>query len=130
MEHTEYYKVFLKHGRRNQRAHDSLNSMPRGPSVLVALMQRLHYKGHQSTHQAHCFTLLQQQKVTKSKYFKDLGHTVIEQTEVDNIINTTTTQEIYDLTLGLSNKEQRMLVTGKAHKASTINFGKTKKGAT
>ncbi len=34
----------------------------------------------------HCFSLSQQQKVTASKYLKDLGHTVVERTEGDDII--------------------------------------------
>jgi hypothetical protein len=55
---------------------------------------------------------------------------VIDQTDVDDIINTATTQGIYDLTLGLSDKERRMLVAGKAHKkASAITFGEAKEGA-
>jgi hypothetical protein len=67
--------------------------------------------------------------VAKSKYIKDEGHTVIDQTDVDDIINTATTQSIYDLTLSLSDKERRMLVAGKAHKASTITFREAKEGA-
>jgi hypothetical protein len=77
----------------------------------------------------HCFTLSQQQKVTKSKYIKDEGHAVIDQTDADDIINAATTQGIYNLTLGLSDKETRMLVAGKAHKASTITFREAKEGA-
>ncbi len=53
----------------------------------------------------HCFTLSQQQRVTKSKYLKDLGHAVIDQLDADNIIRAAATQGIYDLTLGLSDKE-------------------------
>jgi hypothetical protein len=49
----------------------------------------------------HCFTISQQQKVTKSKYIKDAGLTVIDQTDANNIINAATTQGIYGLTLGL-----------------------------
>ena len=30
----------------------------------------------------HCFTLLQQQKVTKSKYLKDLSHAAVDQSDV------------------------------------------------
>jgi hypothetical protein len=67
--------------------------------------------------------------VTKSKYLKDLSHTVIDQTDAGNIINASTTQGIYDLTLGLSDKEQRTLVAGKAHEATAITFGKAKEGA-
>ncbi len=36
---------------------------------------------------------------------KDLGHAVINQLDANNIINAATTQGIYDLTLGLSDKE-------------------------
>jgi hypothetical protein len=77
----------------------------------------------------HCFMLSQQQKVTKSKYIKDEGHAMIDQTDADDMINAATTQGIYNLTLGLSDKERRMLVAGKAHKASTITFGEAKEGA-
>ncbi len=54
---------------------------------------------------------------------------MIDQTDADDNINTATTQEIYNLTLGLFDKERRMLVAGKAHKASTITFEEAKKGA-
>ncbi len=54
---------------------------------------------------------------------------MIDQTNADDIINAATTQGINDLTLGLSDKEQRMLIAGKAHKASAITFGKAKEGA-
>jgi hypothetical protein len=77
----------------------------------------------------HCFTLSLQQKVTKSKYIKDEGHAVIDQTDKDNIINAATIQGIYDLTIGLSDEERRMLVAGNAHKASAITFGEAKEGA-
>jgi hypothetical protein len=73
--------------------------------------------------------LSQQQKVTKLEYIKDEGHTVIDQTDADNIINAATTQGIYNLTLGLSDKERRILVAGKAHKAFAISFGEAKEGA-
>ncbi len=45
----------------------------------------------------------QQQKVTKSKYLKDLGHAAVDQSNADGIINAATTQGIYNLMLGLSN---------------------------
>jgi hypothetical protein len=77
----------------------------------------------------HCFTLSQQQKVTKSKYVKDVGHAIIDQTNSDNIINAATTQGIYNLTLGLSDKERRKLVAGKAYETSVIIFGKAKEGS-
>ncbi len=71
----------------------------------------------------------QQQKVTKSKYLKDLGHAAVDQSGADDIINAATTQGIYDLTLGLSDKERQVLVAGKAHKASAITYGEAKEGA-
>jgi hypothetical protein len=61
----------------------------------------------------HCFTLSQQQKVTKSKYLKDLGHAAVDQSNADDIINAAMTQGIYDLTLGLSDKKRQVLVAGK-----------------
>ncbi len=69
--------------------------------------------------------------MTKSNYIKDEGHAVIDQTNADNIINAATTQGIYDLTLGLSDKKRRVLVTvtGKAHKASAITFREAMEGA-
>ncbi len=77
----------------------------------------------------HCFTLSQQQKVEKSKYIKDAGLAVINQTDANNIINAATTQGIYDLTLGLLDKEKWMMVSGRAHGASTITFGEAKEGS-
>ncbi len=71
----------------------------------------------------HCFTLSQQQKVTKSKFLKDLGHAAVDQSNADNIINAATTQGIYDLMLGLLDKERRVLVVGKANEASAITYG-------
>ncbi len=60
--------------------------------------------------------------MTKSKYVKDAGHAIIDQTDADDIINAVTTQGMYDLTLGLSNKERRTMVAGKAHEASAIPY--------
>ncbi len=53
----------------------------------------------------HCFSLSQQQKVMESKYLKDLGHTVVDRTDGDDIIQATNSEGLYDLTLGLSDKE-------------------------
>jgi hypothetical protein len=53
----------------------------------------------------HCFTLSQQQKVTSSKYLKDLGHTVVDRTDGDDIIHASTSEGIYNLSLSLSDKE-------------------------
>ncbi len=71
----------------------------------------------------HCFSLSQQQKVTTSKYLKDLGHAVVNRTDGDDIIQASSSEGIYDLTLGLSNKEHRLLVS-LGHDATAISFGK------
>jgi hypothetical protein len=60
---------------------------------------------------------------SKSKYVKDAGHAIIDQTDAGDIINAATTQGIYDLTLGKSDKERKMMVAGKTHKASAITYG-------
>ncbi len=67
--------------------------------------------------------------MTKSKYLKDLGHAVIDQTDADNIINAASTQGIYDITLGLLDKEKWMMVLGRAHEASAITFGEAEEGS-
>jgi hypothetical protein len=77
----------------------------------------------------HCFLLLQQQKVTQSKYLKDLSHAAVDQSDADDIINAATTQGIYDLTLGLSYKERGVMVAGKAHEATAITYGEAREGA-
>ncbi len=77
----------------------------------------------------HCFTISQHQKVTKSKYMKDLGHAVVDDQDADDIINAAATQGIFDLTLGLSDKEKRTMAIGKIHNASAITFGKAKEGS-
>jgi hypothetical protein len=77
----------------------------------------------------HCFTLSQQQKVTSSKYLKDLGHAVVERTDRDDIIHTSTSEGIYDLTLGLSDNERRLLIALHGYDAAAITYGKTKEGA-
>jgi hypothetical protein len=73
--------------------------------------------------------LTQQQKVTKSKYLKNLGRAAVDQSNADDIINAATTQGIYNLTPGLSDKERQVLVAGKAHEASAITYGEAKEGA-
>jgi hypothetical protein len=76
----------------------------------------------------HCFSLSQQQKVTTSKYLKDLGHAMVERTDGDDIIQASSSEGIYDLMLGLSDKEFRSLVS-LGHDAAAITFGKAKEGA-
>ena len=77
----------------------------------------------------HCFTISQQQKVTKSKYKKDEGYAVVNDQDADDIINAATTQGIFDLTLGLSDKEKRTMIIGRTHDVSAITFGKAKEGS-
>ncbi len=69
--------------------------------------------------------------MTKSKYIKvkDTRLVVINQKDANNIINAATTQGIYDLTLGLLDKEKWMMVLERAHKASGITFGEAKEGS-
>jgi hypothetical protein len=76
----------------------------------------------------HCFTLSQQQKVTASKYLKDLGHAVVDRSDGDDIIQVLSLEGIYDLTLGLSDKERRSLVS-RGHDAAAITFGEAKEGS-
>jgi hypothetical protein len=77
----------------------------------------------------HCFTISQQQRVTKSRYMKVLSYAVVDDQDADNIINAAATQGIFNLALGLSNKEKRMMAIGKIHNSSTITFGKAKEGS-
>jgi hypothetical protein len=46
----------------------------------------------------------------KSKYLKDLGHAVVDRTDGDDIIQAKKSEGLYDLTLGLLDKEGRSLV--------------------
>ncbi len=49
-----------------------------------------------------CFTVEQPQKVTKSKYIKD---TVLKESDEDDIINVVNKTGLFDMSLGLSDKE-------------------------
>ena len=71
----------------------------------------------------HCFTLDQQQKITKSKYIPDKGYAVLEKSDSDDIINAAAKEGIFDTTLGLSDKERRSAIAGKGYVASEIMFG-------
>ena len=77
----------------------------------------------------HCFTLDQQQKITRSKYIPDKGYAVLDESDLGNIINTAAEEGIFDTTLGLSEKERRSAIAGKGHAASEIMFGEAKEGA-
>ncbi len=77
----------------------------------------------------HCFTLDQQQKITKSKYIPDKGYAVLGESDSDDIINAAAEEGIFDTTLGLSDKERHSAIAGKGHAASEIMFREAKEGA-
>jgi hypothetical protein len=77
----------------------------------------------------HCFTLNQQQKITKSKYAFAKGYAVLDEAISDDIINAVAGEGIYDTMLGLSDKERRMAIASKAYDTSAIMFGEAKEGA-
>jgi hypothetical protein len=77
----------------------------------------------------HCFTLDQQQKITKSKYISDKGDAVLDESNSDDIIITVAEEGIFDTTLRLSEREHRSAIAGKGHDASEIMFGEAKEGA-
>ncbi len=77
----------------------------------------------------HCFTLSQQQKVTSSKYFKDFGHAVVDRIDGDDITLASTSEGIYDLTLGLSDRERWSLVTTQGYNTAAFTYGEAKEGA-
>ncbi len=66
--------------------------------------------------------------MTASKYLKDLGHAMVERTDGDDIIQASFLEGIYDLMLGLLDKELQSLVS-LGHDAAAITFGKAKEGA-
>ena len=77
----------------------------------------------------HCFTLDQQQKITKSKYVSKKGYAVLDEKDSDDIIITATGEGIYDMLLGLLDTELRTAMAGRSYKASAIMFGEAKEGA-
>ncbi len=78
----------------------------------------------------HCFTLDQQQKITKSKYISDKGYAVLDEATSGNIINAIAGEGIFDTTLGLSEKERRTATApSKGQDVSAIMFGEAKEGA-
>jgi len=76
----------------------------------------------------HCFTLDQQQKITRSKYITDKGYAVLDESNSDDIINAAAEEGIFDTTLGLSEKERRSVIVGKGHNTSEIMFREAKEG--
>jgi len=77
----------------------------------------------------HCFTLDQQQKITKSKYIPNKGYAVLDEFDSDAIINAAAEEGIFDTTLVLSERERRSAIVGKGHDASEIMFREAKEGA-
>jgi hypothetical protein len=77
----------------------------------------------------HCFTLNQQQKISKSKYISNKGYAVLDEANSDDIINAVAGEGIYDTMLGLLDKERRMATVSKGYNASAIMFGEAKEGA-
>jgi hypothetical protein len=77
----------------------------------------------------HSFMLDQQQKVTKSKYIANKRFAVLHDTDSEDIINAVASADIYDTTLGPSDKEQRTAATSKGYNTSAIMFGEAKEGA-
>jgi hypothetical protein len=77
----------------------------------------------------HCFTLDQQQKITKSKYIPNKGYAVLDESNSDDVINAAAEEGIFDTTLGLSERENQSSIAGKGHVASKIMFREAKEGA-
>jgi hypothetical protein len=71
----------------------------------------------------HCFTLAQQQKVTKSKYLKEQEYAYVKDNRVDDILHVANAEKIYDLSLRLSEKVKQLSIAGKSHDASAISSG-------
>jgi hypothetical protein len=77
----------------------------------------------------YCFTLEQQKRVTQSKYLSDKGYAVVTEGDSDVIINATSSNRIYNISLRLTDRKRRELVASKAYDASAILFGEAKEGA-
>ena len=76
-----------------------------------------------------CFTLDQQQKVTDSRYIKEKGIAVLRDNEEDDIINAASKTGLFDMSLGLSDKEQRERMARTGHNESAISYGEAVSGA-
>lgn len=72
------------------------------------------------------FTVEQQQKVTKSKYIKEKGIAVMKESDEDDIINAANKTGLFDMSLGLSDKEQRERRAKSDYNESAISFGEAK----
>ncbi len=76
----------------------------------------------------HCFTLKQQKRVTWSMYLSTKGYTIITKEDSDDIINAVSREGIYDMTLGLSDKERREQVANKHTTPRPSRLKKPKRG--
>ena len=75
------------------------------------------------------FAVEQQQKVTKSKYFKEKGIAVMKDSDEDDIINAANKTGLFDMSLGLSEKEQRERMAKSGYNELAISFGEAKVGS-
>jgi hypothetical protein len=76
-----------------------------------------------------CFTVDQQQKVTKSKYIKEKGFAVMKDSNKNNIINVANNSGLFDMSLGLLEKEQCKRMSKTNYDVSAILFGEAKAGS-
>jgi hypothetical protein len=76
-----------------------------------------------------CFTVDQQQKVMDSRYIKEKGVAVLRDNEDDDIINAASKTGLFDMSLGLSDKEQRERMARTGHNESAISYGEAVSGA-
>jgi hypothetical protein len=76
-----------------------------------------------------CFTVEQQQKVTKSKYIKEKGVAVMKDSDKDDIINTANKTGLFNMSLGLSDKEQHERMAKTGYNESAISFREAKVGS-
>ncbi len=76
-----------------------------------------------------CFTVEQQQKVTKSKYIKEKGFAIVKDSNEDDIINGANNSGLFDLLLGLSDKEQCDRIAKTSYNDLAIMFGDAKAGS-
>jgi hypothetical protein len=63
-----------------------------------------------------------------SKYLKDLGHAVVDTSDGNDIIQASNLEGIFNLSLGLSDRERRSLVTMRGYNTAAITYGDAKEG--
>ena len=78
-----------------------------------------------------CFTLIEQQKCTKSRYSTRRGCIVIDDSGAKDIINSVKKSGAFDLTLGLSDKEKKIHAAryGLGKVGDFIKYGEAVKGS-